>query len=147
MKIAQIAPLWKACLPSFMEAQNESFPISLRNSCSMLTRLSNPQLLEAAVENGAQAALVKGDTSAEVLEKAILKALSTLRVNLTSHAEPEPPVLLMCHRCRLVHGEEGGRMTEKTYREATGIDPVTCRLTHTDCPFCHDFLLCHPQAA
>jgi CheY-like chemotaxis protein len=113
----------------------------------VLTRLSNLQLLEAAVENGAQAAMVKGITSAEILEKAILKALSTLQVNLTSHPEPEPPVLLMCDRCRLVHGEEGGWMTKQTYREATGIDPVTCLLTHTDCPFCHDFLLCHPQAA
>lgn len=113
----------------------------------MLTRLSNPHLLEAAVESGAQAALVKGITSVEILEKAILKALSTLQVNLTSHSEPEPPVLLMCHRCRLVHGEEGGWMTHKAYREATGIDPITCRVTHTDCPFCHDFLLCHPQAA
>jgi CheY-like chemotaxis protein len=112
----------------------------------MLTRLSNPQLLEVAVRNGAQAALFKGVTSAEILEKAMLKALSTLQVNLSSPVEPEPPVLLICHRCRLVHGEEGGWMTKKTYREATGIDPVVCRLTHTDCPFCHDFLLCHRKA-
>ena|GEM_PF-5043126 len=55
----------------------------------MLTRLSNPQLLEAAVRNGAQAALCKGGTSAEILEKAMLKAFSTPQVNLTSHAEPE----------------------------------------------------------
>ena len=59
----------------------------------------------------------------------------------------EPPVLLICHRCRLVHGEEGGWMTTKTYREATGIDPLACRLAHADCPSCHDFLLRHRQAA
>ena len=113
----------------------------------MLTRLSNPHFLEAAITNGAQAALCKGFTSAEILEKVMRKALSTLQVNLTSRPKPESPVLLICHRCRLVHGEEGGWMTQQTYREATGIDPGTCRLTHTDCPFCHDFLLCHPQAA
>jgi hypothetical protein len=49
-----------------------------------------------------------------------------------SHPKPEIPVLLICHRCRLVHDESGGWMTKTTYREATRIDPVTCRLKHTD---------------
>jgi CheY-like chemotaxis protein len=113
----------------------------------VLTRLSNTQLLEVAVRNGAQAALFKGVTSAEILEKVMLRVLSKPQADLTSDVEPEPPVLLICHSCRLVHGEEGGWMTQETYRQATGIDPVACRLTHTDCPFCHDFLLCHRQAA
>jgi CheY-like chemotaxis protein len=113
----------------------------------ILTRLSNPLFLKAAITNGAQAAFCKGFTSVEILEEAMRKALSTPQVDLTSRPKPEPPALLICHRCRLVHGEEGGLMTKQTYREATGIDPVTCRLTQTDCPFCHDFLLCHPQAA
>jgi hypothetical protein len=64
-----------------------------------------------------------------------------------SSPQPEPPGLLICHRCRLVHDDTGGWMTKKTYRETTGIDPMTCRLTHTYCLFCYDFLLGHRQAA
>jgi DNA-binding NarL/FixJ family response regulator len=48
----------------------------------VLTRLSNTYLLEAAIRNGAQAALHKGVTSADVLDKAILKALSTVPTNV-----------------------------------------------------------------
>jgi hypothetical protein len=59
----------------------------------------------------------------------------------------EPQVLLICHRCRLVHSEAGGWMTKQTYRDTTGIDPLTCRLTHTYCPFCYDFLMSHSKAA
>jgi hypothetical protein len=60
--------------------------------------------------------------------------------------EPEPPVLLICHRCRLVCDEANGWMTKKTYRDATGIDPLTCQLTHTYCPFCFDFLINYQAA-
>ena len=59
----------------------------------------------------------------------------------------EPPVLLICHGCRLVHSEEGGWMTKKTYRDTTGIDPITCRLKHTHCPWCYDFRMSHGHAA
>ena len=59
----------------------------------------------------------------------------------------EAKVLLICHRCRLVHSEAGGWMTKQTYRDTTGIDPLTCRLTHTYCPFCYDFLMNHSKAA
>ena len=59
----------------------------------------------------------------------------------------EIPVLLICHRCRFVHDESGGWMTKTTYREATGIDPVTCRLSHTYCLFCYDFLFGYRRAA
>ena len=61
--------------------------------------------------------------------------------------EPDFPALLICHRCRLVHDETGGWMSKQTYRETTGIDPVTCRLTHTYCPFCFDYLLNRSQPA
>ena len=55
---------------------------------------------------------------------------------MSTFHEPDFPNLLICHRCRLVHDETGGWMSKQTYRETTGIDPVTCRLTHTYCPFC-----------
>ena len=45
----------------------------------LLTRLSNPHLLEAAVSNGAQAALHKSMTSGDMLDKAVLKAIATVR--------------------------------------------------------------------
>lgn len=61
--------------------------------------------------------------------------------------EKKPQVLLICHRCRLVHGEVGGWMTKQTYRDTTGIDPVTCRLKHTYCPFCYDVIMSHRKAA
>src|SRR5262249_20190150 len=42
----------------------------------ILTRYSNPLLLNVAIEKGAQAALYKGDTSRDILHKAILNAMS-----------------------------------------------------------------------
>jgi hypothetical protein len=65
----------------------------------------------------------------------------------TFHEPDFPAPLLICHRCRLVHDETGGWMSKQTYRETTGIDPLTCRLIHTYCPFCFDFLLNRSQAA
>jgi CheY-like chemotaxis protein len=44
----------------------------------MLTRLSNTYLLEAAMRNGAQAALCKRVTAGDTLERAILKAVTTM---------------------------------------------------------------------
>ena len=63
------------------------------------------------------------------------------------YPKPEPPVLMICRQCRMVHSEEGGWMTKQTFRDNTGIDPVTCRLKHTSCPWCYDFLLSHGRAA
>jgi DNA-binding NarL/FixJ family response regulator len=45
----------------------------------LLTRLSNPYLLEAAVSNGAQAALHKSMTSGDILDKTVLKAIATVQ--------------------------------------------------------------------
>jgi len=44
----------------------------------VLTRLTNPFLLELAVKNGAVAALCKNTTSGDVLDKTILRAVSTV---------------------------------------------------------------------
>jgi|RhiMetdeSRZDD1v2_1073273.scaffolds.fasta_scaffold352005_2 hypothetical protein len=60
---------------------------------------------------------------------------------------PEPQVLEICHRCRLVHGEAGGWMTKETYRRTTGVNPATCRLTHVYCPYCYDAIVTHSKAA
>ena len=49
----------------------------------MLTRLSNTYLLEAALRNGAHAALCKLVTAGHTLERAILKAVSTMTEDLT----------------------------------------------------------------
>jgi DNA-binding NarL/FixJ family response regulator len=45
----------------------------------VLTRISNQSLLEAAIENGAQFAFHKNMVSADILDKAILKAISTVQ--------------------------------------------------------------------
>src|SRR5262245_8660300 len=45
----------------------------------VLSRVSNEALLEMAVRNGAQAALQKGMTSGDLLEKAIWKAIAVVR--------------------------------------------------------------------
>ena len=66
---------------------------------------------------------------------------------MSTSPRPEPPILLICHSCRLVHSEAGGWMTKNTYRHVTGIDPITCRLQHTYCPWCYDFVLSHHRAA
>lgn len=47
----------------------------------ILTRYPNPLLLNVAIEKGAQAALYKGDTSADILNRAILNAISTVQSN------------------------------------------------------------------
>lgn len=60
---------------------------------------------------------------------------------------PEPLVLEICHRCRLVHSEAVGWMTKDTYRDTFGVDPLTCRLMHVYCPFCYDILMSHSKAA
>ena len=44
----------------------------------VLTRLSNPYFLEAAIKNGAHAALHKSMTSGDILDKTVLKALSAI---------------------------------------------------------------------
>jgi hypothetical protein len=68
-------------------------------------------------------------------------------VRMSAPSEPNPPVLVICHQCRLVHSEAGGWMTKKTYRDTMGIDPITCRLKHTYCPWCYDFMISHGRAA
>ena len=45
----------------------------------VLTRLTNPFLLELALKNGALAALYKGSTPGDVLDKTILRAFSTFQ--------------------------------------------------------------------
>jgi DNA-binding NarL/FixJ family response regulator len=45
----------------------------------ILTRLANQYLLEAATKNGAQAALYKSMTSGDILNRAVLKAVSTVQ--------------------------------------------------------------------
>ena len=44
----------------------------------VLTRLNNPSLLNIALKNGAQGVLQKSMTSGDVLDKAILKAISAV---------------------------------------------------------------------
>ena len=44
----------------------------------ILTRLDNPHFLKAAITNGAQAALYKTMASGDILEKAVLKAVSAI---------------------------------------------------------------------
>ena len=58
----------------------------------VLTHLTNPFLLDLALKNGAQAALYKSATSGDVLDKTILRAVSTLqrdhkRESLTSSVQ------------------------------------------------------------
>jgi DNA-binding NarL/FixJ family response regulator len=48
----------------------------------ILTRLANPHLLQAAIKNGAQAALYKGMTSGDILNKAVLNAISIVQTDL-----------------------------------------------------------------
>lgn len=45
----------------------------------VLTHLTNPFLLDLALKNGAQAALYKNATSGDVLDKTILRAVSTIQ--------------------------------------------------------------------
>jgi hypothetical protein len=66
---------------------------------------------------------------------------------MSTSPQSDPRVLLICHDCRLVHSDTGGWMTKKTYRDTMGIDPITCRLKHTYCPWCYDFLISHGRAA
>lgn len=47
----------------------------------VLTRLTNPYLLDLALKNGAVAALFKGSTSGDILDKTILKALSSVHIS------------------------------------------------------------------
>jgi DNA-binding NarL/FixJ family response regulator len=47
----------------------------------ILTRLANAHLLAGAIQNGAQAALYKGMASGDILNKAVLKAISTLQMD------------------------------------------------------------------
>jgi CheY-like chemotaxis protein len=51
----------------------------------ILTRLANPYLLEAAINNGAQAALNKSTTSGDILVKTILTAMSTVKTDRQFH--------------------------------------------------------------
>ena len=54
---------------------------------------------------------------------------------MSTSLQSDTRVLLICHDCRLVHSDTGGWMTKKTYRDTMGIDPITCRLKHTYCPW------------
>ena len=47
----------------------------------ILTRLANPHLLAGAIQNGAQAAFYKGMASGDILNTAILKAISTTQMD------------------------------------------------------------------
>lgn len=66
---------------------------------------------------------------------------------MSGFPQPAMRVLLICLECRLVHAEIGGWMTKKTYRDITGIHPITCRLKYTYCPRCFDFLITHGRTA
>ena len=52
-------------------------------------------------------------------------------------------MLPICCVCGLIREEEGGSpiaehwITKQAYRETHGVDPGTCRLTHTYCPTCY----------
>ena len=60
----------------------------------------------------------------------------------------DPLVLQICHSCRLVHEDRtGGWITKKAFQDATGVDPITCRLTHTYCPACYIYFLNKHEAA
>src|SRR5687768_386457 len=50
------------------------------------------------------------------------------------------PTLRICTRCRLVHDGLGGWLTTKAYRDAMGIDPLSCRLKNDYCPACYEYL-------
>lgn len=57
--------------------------------------------------------------------------------------ESDPHVLLICHVCRFVYHEQepgGAWVTKDAYKRTTGIDPLTCLLTHTYCPTCYTIL-------
>jgi hypothetical protein len=58
----------------------------------------------------------------------------------------ELPTLKICTRCRLVHDDRGGWLTQKAYRDAMGIDPLSCRLTHDYCPACYEYFIQKLQA-
>jgi hypothetical protein len=69
----------------------------------------------------------------------------------TSSDKPDPPVLQICTKCRLVHDDRetwaSGWLSKKAYRDASGIDPITCRLTHTYCSACYAYFVQKIQAA
>ena len=75
------------------------------------------------------------------------RRLKLREADMPTSPQQDPSVLLICHHCRLVHSDTGGWMTKNTYRETTGIDPITCRLKHTYCPFCYDMLASFSKAA
>jgi PleD family two-component response regulator len=53
----------------------------------VLTRLPNQFLLELAIKNGAQAAFCKPMTSGDILDKTVLKAISTVRKEKVQHRQ------------------------------------------------------------
>ena len=55
--------------------------------------------------------------------------------------------LTICTRCGLVRDDRGGWLTQKAYREATGIDPVICRLRRDYCHACYMYYIERLQAA
>lgn len=55
----------------------------------ILTRLYNPYVLDAAIKNGAQAALQKSMTSGDMLDQTVLKAVSAI-----PKTSKEPPISL-----------------------------------------------------
>jgi len=63
----------------------------------------------------------------------------------TSRPGPDAPVLLICHICGLVHDDretwQAGWLSKKAFRDATGIDPLTSRLTHSFCSACYDYFV------
>jgi hypothetical protein len=59
----------------------------------------------------------------------------------TSPHKLGPPDLRICTRCRLVQDDRGGWLTKNAYREAMGIDPLSCRLRHDYCPVCYEHFI------
>ena len=57
----------------------------------MLTRLSNPDLLDLARQNGAQAGMRKLSTSGDILAQTILKAIATVPRDRKEMRDQEPP--------------------------------------------------------
>src|SRR5690349_20120186 len=51
----------------------------------ILTRLNNPHLLDAAIKNGAQTALQKSRVSGDILDKAIIEAITRVHRDRKRH--------------------------------------------------------------
>ena len=52
----------------------------------------------------------------------------------------QPKTLQACELCRFVHDDNlAVWLSREAYKEITGIDPITCRLSFIVCPDCYDY--------